>query len=633
MQPSQSQGSNQHRPVRSQLARRASVSFVFLAAVSLLAGCLGPDEFDPTGTAPIGSLDVVEASGSSIRVIGWAIDPDTTAPIDVSVSSRQVATGHRADLPRPDVAAVHRSHGPFHGFDARTQPLPPGLNQVCVWVDNVGRGSQARLLGCRDVVTGSDDPTGAFDAVQQIGPDRVRVSGWAHDPDAGRSSDVSVTVDGAVAGRFRADRAQPDVSSFVRSNLGHGFVADLDAPVGNRTICVAAENLGGGVRRQLGCKNLHVDSVPWTGAGGDISSVAAVGPGPQHPLHRIDRDAGASTTLRDGSVLWFFGDSSEMSGSGFAYFVNNTAAWAPASNPAQTRDGVAPGRRPFTFALPVTGFPGGCPSGWSPVLWPMSAVNVPVAPADQRDRVIVFLVNICLNGTNAQSRGVSVAEFLYDPASPPDGRQVTGTVVNQSLFPVDTEYGTASMVIGGRVHAYQCGRPSDTRPPGTIVWPDDPVFDGCTVARVDPAGVANPAMWRYWTGGNDWSARSGDAAKMVMPGDPSGDRFQPVASFSIVEDPHHGFTMVYSPWPGYTDRLFIRSGASPTGPWTLPSTVRLPGCFDRLEGQEQLCYAGTAQPWRSTPTELGVGWFDQFRYLDPARGGYVAGSTASIPRR
>ena len=113
---------------------------------------------------------------------------------------------------------------------------------------------------------------------------------------------------------------------------------------------------------------------------------------------------------------------------------------------------------------------------------------------------------------------------------------------------------------------------------------------------------------------------------MALPGAPNGDKRLPVATLTVVDDPVSGITMAYSPWPGFTDRIFVRSSTSPTGPWTDRSEIMLPGCLDWANGSEQLCYAGTIQPWRSTPGQLGVGWYDQFASASPDRGALIAGS-------
>jgi hypothetical protein len=114
---------------------------------------------------PFGSLDVAEASSAGpgsltmLRLAGWAIDPDTTAPVRILIAARfhdQVQLD--ASLPRPDVAAAYPAYGANHGF-AIVIPLDPTLvvtfANVCVYVFNVstaGSNTDVRQLGCRDLL-------------------------------------------------------------------------------------------------------------------------------------------------------------------------------------------------------------------------------------------------------------------------------------------------------------------------------------------------------------------------------------------------------------------------------------------------------------------------------------------------
>jgi hypothetical protein len=355
-------------------------------------------------------------------------------------------------------------------------------------------------------------------------------------------------------------------------------------------------------------------------AGGMVSA-SPVGPRAGSPLAGIDRDAGISTTLSDGSVLWLFGDSAEPTSSGgFRYFVNNTAAWAAKDSPATTRDGVVGSNRPATFATPTAEFPT-CPT-WapSPAMWPLSAVTVPVSGSSV-DRVIAYFQNVCLGpGHAVDSRGVAVVEWRYDPARPPIDQPVVGTVVSQRLFH-DNSYGNAA-VIGddGLLYAYAC-EGSDGG------WLPD-AFGECTVARIDPRDVADRGAYRFWDGAG-WSVDRDDARTMPMPGGVEGVT-NPVATLTVTRDRAHGvYVMAYSPWPGYTHKVAVRVGTSPLGPWTAPAMIELPGCADRHRGTDHVCYAGTAQPAFSLVTGgtgfLGVGFYDQLVATSPARGSYQAG--------
>ena len=624
----------ERRPGKNRRRTRAVVSTVALVAVmSVLTACLGPNEYDPTGTAPIGSLDLAVGDGASIRLVGWALDPDTGDSIDVMVSVQSVAVAHRANLWREDVALAHPSHGAFHGFDIRTPPLPPGPNQVCIWAVNVARGDRDRSLGCLDVVTGSDDAVGNLEVVGQWGHSTLRVAGWGYDAESTGTVDVIVTLDG-VQHRRSASVYRSDLAAWFRKSGQHGFELELPAGVGSHQVCVRVLNVGRGSDADLGCRLVYVNDPPYVGPGAGLASVDYVGPPAGHPLSGIDRDGGISTRLSDGSVLWLFGDSGEpQPGGGYRYFVNNTAAWAPAASPAVTRDAVAPGNVPFTFVTPAAAFTGGCPAGFNAVMWPLSATSRVVGGTD---RVTAFFGNVCLKGTEAKSRGVAVVQWDYVPGQFAGvgavGPRLQGQVLQQNLFPVGAEYGTASAMEDGLLYAYECGRPSDDRT--GIIWPDDPAYSGCTVARVDPASVANPASWRYWNGNANWahptdawSSTSSAAATMDLPSN-SGttDKQLPVSSLSVVEDPVFGWSMVYSPWPGYTREVFVRSASSPVGPWTARTLIELPGCYERVDGGERLCYAATAQPWRSQPGLLGLGYYDQYTSGWPQGGSYLAGS-------
>lgn len=100
---------------------------------------------------PFGWLDLAAGGAANVRVGGWAIDPETAAPIDAHVYvDGAFAGGVSAAVARPDVGAVHRPYGPAHGFDL-TVAARPGTRHVCVYAINVRDGSENPELGCRTV--------------------------------------------------------------------------------------------------------------------------------------------------------------------------------------------------------------------------------------------------------------------------------------------------------------------------------------------------------------------------------------------------------------------------------------------------------------------------------------------------
>lgn len=90
---------------------------------------------------PDAHLDLVESqSPESVRVAGWARDPDTADPVAVRISvDGQVVHEGPASVARGDGQP---------GFDV-TLPAPAGPHRVCVAVVNVGLGSDLDL-GCHD---------------------------------------------------------------------------------------------------------------------------------------------------------------------------------------------------------------------------------------------------------------------------------------------------------------------------------------------------------------------------------------------------------------------------------------------------------------------------------------------------
>ncbi len=96
---------------------------------------------------PFGSLDSVRSSGAGIKVRGWAIDPDTKAPITVHLYIQGGgARAVLADVSRRDLIPIF-GYGGAHGFEA-TLPGGAGGHTVCAYGINRGAGAST-LLGCR----------------------------------------------------------------------------------------------------------------------------------------------------------------------------------------------------------------------------------------------------------------------------------------------------------------------------------------------------------------------------------------------------------------------------------------------------------------------------------------------------
>ena len=582
--------------------------FVCVTAINVSAGSdtvLGCRTFTVRSGQPMGAIDGIDAVGAGRRVTGWATDPDGVGPASVSFSDQLIGS-----VDDPVVTALAAS-GPAATFGASLPVIGPGSHFVCATIGNHGYGTD-QSLGCRILEVVDHRPTGSVDEVRPVSGSAL-VSGWAADPDSALPVAVDLAVDGVVR-RVSADiagGAHPGFSTTIGglSAGRHGICATLvDVPA------TTASGVSGD--RRLPCASVVVGGPIEFGTSGLAGDAVPVGPGSDSPIAHIDRDGGVSTTLRDGSVLWLFGDSAERGvGGALKYFVSGTGALAPAATPTATGDAVDENGHPFALAPEAGDLP--CEAGSSPAMWPLSAVTV---PDGIRDRVIVYLADLCLNATTSRLRGVAVAEWFHDPTAPVAGTTVQLRLVTRSLG-ADRRYGSAAVfdADAGYVDVYDCGLPSDLG-----------LFDQygpCRVARVLPATVGDVSTYTYWDG-TTWVADPTAAVGMDLPAGASPAVGFPVSGFTVTFDPTHGvYVMAYMPWPGYTDRILIRVSRGSTGPWTEPLEVRLPGCSNTVRGAGAFCYAGTAQPSMSRPGELGIGFYDQAALRDETQfGGPVRGS-------
>jgi len=106
----------------------------------------------PSGS-PGGSLDAATSPQAGVvDASGWAVDPDTAAPVTVHVYlDGRPLVSTRADRDRPDVARARPGYGAAHGFAARLTGVAPGQHTICAFGIDVGIGSNAQLGACRAV--------------------------------------------------------------------------------------------------------------------------------------------------------------------------------------------------------------------------------------------------------------------------------------------------------------------------------------------------------------------------------------------------------------------------------------------------------------------------------------------------
>ncbi|MXS74947.1 hypothetical protein CSIV_05785 [Microbacterium sp. CSI-V] len=211
------------------------------------------------GRVPFGALDAVVVQGTRVTASGWAIDPDTSLPIQVRIEASGASSSSSADLPRSDVGAAYPAFGPNHGF-ATSLTLMGGKHDVCVFAVNNGKGGDG-ALGCRTITIPVPDlgraPIGMLEGVSVSGM-TATVSGWALDLDTTSPVSVHIYV-GSRGAAYTADSDRPDVgAAYPLVGSRHGFAERITVPAGTSSICVYVINNGAGGNSSLGCRTVDV---------------------------------------------------------------------------------------------------------------------------------------------------------------------------------------------------------------------------------------------------------------------------------------------------------------------------------------------------------------------------------------
>ena len=209
---------------------------------------------------PIGAVDSVTTTESSISVAGWTLDPDTSASNQAHLYVDGAGYPVVADISRPDVAAAY-GRGDRHGFSFAV-PATLGTHNLCVFGINTVAGPNT-TLACRTVTVQASQarPFGVLDSVVPT-PTGVNISGWTVDPDTTDPTDVHVYIDGTVT-VIKANQPRADIgAAFGRGDL-HGFASTTPLAPGAHSICVYAINTGPGVHSMLACRDFAIaDAAP-----------------------------------------------------------------------------------------------------------------------------------------------------------------------------------------------------------------------------------------------------------------------------------------------------------------------------------------------------------------------------------
>ena len=224
--------------------------------------------------SPRGALEAVRPGLLSLQAVGFAVDPDAQSPTDIHLYVDGVG---RANVPtsvfRPDRYGTYPGWT-TPGFSHWLGDVGTGRHEVCAFAINRGSGRNVSL-GCRTAEV-SPSPGGVLEQVALVEPGRVRVAGWAIDPDTVDPVDVHVYVDGIGRANVPADLTRSDLAAiYPASGADHGFAVELPLGPGPHRVCAFAINRGPGSNVSLGCRSVEVPTgVPW----GNLDVVSA-GPG------------------------------------------------------------------------------------------------------------------------------------------------------------------------------------------------------------------------------------------------------------------------------------------------------------------------------------------------------------------
>ena len=224
------------------------------------------------GNNPTGTIDSCTGGIGTIKIGGWAYDPDDkSAQLDIhvyvggSAGSGNAEGAHviKANKYRPDVNKAY-GVGDYHGFEDTISVGKTGQQTVYIYAINVGSGDNVRL-GSKTVNITNPNPVGAFDKCS-ANPGTVTVRGWAYDPnDTSSQIDVHVYVGGpagsadAEGTAIRADKLRTDVNAAYGVGDYHGYEETIAvSKTGSQPVYIYGINIGNGNNELLGSKTVSI---------------------------------------------------------------------------------------------------------------------------------------------------------------------------------------------------------------------------------------------------------------------------------------------------------------------------------------------------------------------------------------
>ncbi|GAA4628995.1 hypothetical protein [Cellulomonas oligotrophica] len=207
---------------------------------------LGCRTTDVTNAAPVGDLSG-SVEGTTLRADGWVLDPDADVPLTARMRvNGSVVASTTASTPRAGVGAPF-GQSDERGFSFDLAGAVVGDHTVCI--DAADASTRAFTQVRCTTLTVNGLPTGRLDtAVASEG--RIKVTGWAADPNTPDPIRVHVYVDGRSTKGVTAD--------LVRKDGRWGFNTSFPVAAGPHTVCVYAIDVQGERNPSIGCRDVTV---------------------------------------------------------------------------------------------------------------------------------------------------------------------------------------------------------------------------------------------------------------------------------------------------------------------------------------------------------------------------------------
>ncbi|MCX7619484.1 MAG: GH25 family lysozyme [Acidimicrobiales bacterium] len=107
---------------------------------------------------PIGGVIEASVGSASVSLAGWALDPDSSASLDIAITVDGKLVGiFPTDVDIPVIGVFFRGWGSVHGFRVTINNLTPGNHRICAIAKNLGAGTDT-TLACAPLSSGAFRP-------------------------------------------------------------------------------------------------------------------------------------------------------------------------------------------------------------------------------------------------------------------------------------------------------------------------------------------------------------------------------------------------------------------------------------------------------------------------------------------